>query len=63
MSAFILTVRQPFSGYKRGDLITDKATVKQILAGNHKHDVVKSFPKPEHVSGAFFQRTPAQAKA
>jgi hypothetical protein len=38
---FELTVRVPFASYQKGDFITDAAKIKEILASEHAHHVVK----------------------
>jgi hypothetical protein len=38
---FILTVREPFGGYNKGDEISDPAKVKEILSGENEHHVIK----------------------
>ena len=42
---FHLVVLKPFLGFKRGDLITDQATVEKILAGPQATFVVRITPK------------------
>jgi len=39
--AFHLVVLRPFGGFKRGDVITDSATISRILAGAEKNFVVR----------------------
>jgi hypothetical protein len=36
-----LVVVRPFGNYAKGDTIADAATIAQILAGEHAHDVVR----------------------
>jgi hypothetical protein len=36
-----LVVLGHFDNYVRGDVITDKAKIEEILSGPHQHDVVK----------------------
>jgi len=43
--AFELVVLKPFSGYKRGDKITDSSAISKILAGPQAHYVVRVLPK------------------
>jgi hypothetical protein len=38
---FQLVVLKPFEGFKRGDLITDSATVEKILSGPQASSVVR----------------------
>lgn len=38
---FHLIVREPFGGYKKGEMITDADKVKEILAGENEHHVIK----------------------
>ncbi len=38
---FHLVVLKPFEGYRRGDMITDSATVQKILAGPQAGFVVR----------------------
>ncbi len=38
---FQLVVLKPFAGFKRGDMITDKAVVEKILAGPEARFVVR----------------------
>ncbi len=42
---FHLVVLKPFAGYQRGELITDAAAVKTILAGDEAGFVVRVMAK------------------
>jgi hypothetical protein len=42
---FQLVVLKPFAGFKRGDVITDKAVVTKILAGPEASFVVRAAAK------------------
>jgi hypothetical protein len=37
----ILRVVRPFGGYVAGEVISDAASVHEVLNGAHKHDVVR----------------------
>ncbi len=39
--AFHLVVLGPFGGFKRGDVITDSATIARIMADTQKNFVVR----------------------
>ena len=39
--AIVLTVSNPFGGYRRGERITDPKAVEKVLASEHAADVVK----------------------
>jgi hypothetical protein len=42
---FQLVVLKPFEGFKRGDLITDSATVEKFLSGPQASSVVRVVSK------------------
>jgi hypothetical protein len=52
-----LAVRSPFRTYKRGDLITDQAVVRDVLSGEDHVHVVKVAADPGAATGGNPQAT------
>jgi hypothetical protein len=54
-----LLVKEPFDSYQRGDIINDPELVASIASGEHRHSVVQSVMRHEHLSGDLY-RTDAE---
>jgi len=59
--SYHLIVSRPFGKYQRGAHIDDPAEIKAAIA-EHPHEVVKIYPKAEHVSGDFHRTEDEIAK-
>ena len=38
----VLVVTSPFNGHEKGSVISDEATIKEVLVGENAHHVIQS---------------------